>query len=307
MQKRVVVTAKAGMLYSTPDTTNISARPIAEHNKKRHIMIKNKIAEFLIRRAVAMHSVNQKDLANWEPWLGCKQISEACRNCYYYSQHSSSFEKNRVKKTNDFYKPMSKISSGKLVATCFMSDFFIEDADAFRNEAWQTIKSRDDLIFIILTKRIERVKQCLPKDWGNGYNNVILGCTIENQKRADQRLPIFAGLPIKYKFISCVPLLEKIDLSTYLDKVKFVAVGGEIGKNARLCDYDWVLDIRSQCIQNNATFWFKNSGSRLKHNGKIKSIHPIFQNSFAKKSNINVLQIENLDVRKAFAEGKDIT
>jgi len=260
-------------------------------------MIANKIAEFLIRRAVAMHSIKQKDLANWEPWFGCRQISEACENCYYYSQHSSKFEKGRVQKTKDFYKPLSQIPSRKLVATCFMTDFFIEDADEFRNEIWQIIKNRDDLIFIILTKRIERVKQCLPNDWGDGYDNVILGCTIENQKRADQRLPIFADLPIKYKFISCVPLLGKTDLSIYLDKIKFVAVGGEIGKNARVCDYDWLLDIRDQCIQNNATFWFKNSGSKLKYKGKIKNIHPIFQNNFAKKSNINVLQIENFKLK----------
>jgi len=267
-------------------------------------MITNKIAEFLIRRAVAMHSINQKDLANWEPWSGCKQISEACKNCYYYSQDSSRFEKGSVQKTKDFYKPMSQISSGKLVATCFMTDFFIEDADEFRNEIWQMIKDRDDLIFIILTKRIERVKQCLPNDWGDGYHNVILGCTIENQKRADERLAIFAELPVKYKFISCVPLLEKIDLSIYLDQIKFVAVGGEIGKNARLCNYDWVLDIREQCIRSNATFWFKNSGSRLKHNGKIKKIHPVFQNNFSKKLDINVLQFEGSNVRKIFAQEK---
>jgi len=266
-------------------------------------MIKTKIAEFLIRRAVAMHSINHKDLANWEPWLGCKQVSEACKNCYYYSQDSSSFGKWKFQKTKDFHKPASKIPSGKFVATCFMTDFFIEDADDFRNEAWQIIKKRNDLNFIILTKRIERVAQCLPQDWGSGYDNVILGCTVENQKRANQRLPVFAELPAKYKFISCVPLLEKIDLSMYLDKIKFVAVGGEIGKNARLCDYEWVTSIREQCIQSNATFWFKNSGSRLKHNGEVKNIHPVFQNSFAKKSNINVLQIENLDMRKAFGRG----
>jgi len=266
-------------------------------------MIKNKIAEYLIRRAVAMHSIKHSDLANWEPWLGCRQISEACKNCYYYSQDSSSFAKAKFQKTDDFYKPRSKIPSGKLVATCFMTDFFIEQADDFRNEAWQIIKNRTDLTFIILTKRIKRVEQCLPKDWGDGYDNVVLGCTIENQKRADERLPIFAKLPVKYKFISCVPLLEKIDLSMYLDTIKFVAVGGEIGKNARLCDYNWVLDVREQCIQNNATFWFKNSGSRLMYNGNVKNIHPIFQNNFAKKSNINVLQIENLDVRQAFGKG----
>jgi len=269
-------------------------------------MIENKIAQFLIRRAVAMHSIKQKDLANWEPWSGCKPISEACNNCYYYSQHSSKFKKSRVQKANDFYNSVSRIPQGKLVATCFMTDFFIEGADEFRNDAWNIIKNRDDLIFIILTKRIERVEQCLPNDWGNRYSNVILGCTIENQKRADQRLPIFAELPIKYKFISCVPLLEKINISLYLDKIRFVAVGGEIGKNARFCDYDWILDIREQCIQNKATFWFKNSGSRLKYNGKIKNIHPVFQNHFSKKSNINVLQMKSSDIRSALTQGEEL-
>jgi protein gp37 len=264
------------------------------------------IAEFLIRRAIAMHSIKQKDIRNWEPWIGCKPMSEACKNCYYYSQHASRFEKGRIQKTKDFYKPVSQIASGKIVATCFMTDFFIEEADEFRNEIWPIIKKRNDLIFIILTKRIERVNQCLPDDWGEGYSNVILGCTIENQKRADQRLPIFVELPVKYKYIACVPILEKIDLSIYLDKIKFVAVGGEIGKNVNLCDYEWVLDIRNQCIRNKATFWFKNSGSKLKHNGKIKKIHPIFQNNFARKSDINVLQIDNLDVKKAFEEGKEL-
>ncbi|MCL2529456.1 MAG: phage Gp37/Gp68 family protein [Coriobacteriia bacterium] len=266
-------------------------------------MISNKIAEFIIRRAVAMHSIKQKDLVNWEPWVGCKPISEACNNCYYYVQHPSRFEKGSVQKTKDFDKPKSQILPGKLVATCFMTDFFIEEADEFRHEIWQIIKERDDLPFIILTKRIERVRQCLPGDWGDGYQNVILGCTIENQKRANQRLPVFAELSAKYKFISCVPLLEKIDLSAYLDRIKFVAVGGEFGKNARVCNYDWILDIRDQCIQNKATFWFKSSGSRLMQSNTIKNIHPLLQNSYAKKANINVLQIENLDVRRAFEQG----
>jgi len=266
-------------------------------------VISNKIAEFFIRRAVAMHSINPKDLVNWEPWVGCKQISEACNNCYYYVQHSTRFEKGRVQKTRDFSKPKTQILPGKLVATCFMTDFFIEEADEFRDEIWQMIKEREDLIFIILTKRIERVEQCLPGDWAQGYDNVILGCTIESQKRANQRLPIFADLPIKYKFISCIPLLEKIDLSVYLDRIKFVAVGGELGKNARPCNYDWILDIRDQCIQNKATFWFKSSGSRLVQGDTIKNVNPLMQNSFAKKADINVLQIENLDVRRAFEQG----
>jgi len=149
-------------------------------------MISQIISEFLIRRAVAMHSINYKDLANWEPWLGCRAVSEACKNCYYYSQHSSKFPVGQIEITNDFYKPLTHIPSEKFVATCFMTDFFIEEADKYRSKLWHIIKNRRDLNFIILTKRVKRVEKCLPNDWKSGYNNVILGCTVENQKRADE-------------------------------------------------------------------------------------------------------------------------
>lgn len=43
------------------------------------------------------------------------------------------------------------------------------------------IKERSDLNFMILTKRIERFFESLPNDWGDGYDNVYIGCTVENQ------------------------------------------------------------------------------------------------------------------------------
>jgi len=52
------------------------------------------------------------------------------------------------------------------------SDFFLEEADEWRKEVWEIIKKRPDLKFWLQTKRAERVEECLPKDWGNGYPNV---------------------------------------------------------------------------------------------------------------------------------------
>ncbi|HOA19041.1 MAG TPA: DUF5131 family protein [Sedimentibacter sp.] len=67
-----------------------------------------------------------------------------------------------------------------------------------------------------------------------------------------------------------------------------VTVNDESGREARLCDYDWVLDIREQYKKYDITFWFKGTGSLFKHDGTIKKINPFKQGSHAKKFDINI-------------------
>ena len=69
------------------------------------------------------------------------------------------------------------------------SDFFLEEADAWRPAAWEIIAKRPDVIFFLLTKRPERVLQCLPPNWGTGWEHVFFNVTIENQQRVDERVP----------------------------------------------------------------------------------------------------------------------
>lgn len=61
-----------------------------------------------------------------------------------------------------------KIKSGELICVCMSSDFFLEEADGWREAAWDTIRQRPDVKFFLLTKRPQRVEKCLPKDWGDG-------------------------------------------------------------------------------------------------------------------------------------------
>lgn len=86
-------------------------------------------------------------------------------------------------------------------------------------------------------KRIQRFMDCVPLDWGNGWDNVIVGCTVENQQRADERLSIFSRLPIKHKNIICQPMISAIDLEQYLSGVELVVAGGESDRYARPMDY----------------------------------------------------------------------
>ena len=126
---------------------------------------------------------------NWEPWTGCYKVSDGCSYCYYYGPYSKRNGQNTVYKTDDFTKPITKtqkgiykIPSNKTVNTCFTTDFFISEADEWREEAWSIIKQRADLDFLILTKRIDRFLVALPNDWDDGYDNVMIGCSVENQE-----------------------------------------------------------------------------------------------------------------------------
>ena len=233
---------------------------------------------------------------NWEPWTGCYKVSDGCTYCYFYGPYSKRYGQNTVHKAEEFEKPLMKtakgaykIQSGKIVATCFASDFFIAEADEWRHEAWAMIKERQDLEFLILTKRIDRFMVSLPEDWGDGYDNVNIGCTVENQKLADYRLPLFLSYPIKRRFVACAPLLGEVDLTPYLHEIEHVTVGGETGREARECDYSWVLNIREQCAKAGVTFWFKNTGSFFRKDGGLHKVNPFKQSSLAKELGINIL------------------
>lgn len=183
---------------------------------------------------------------------------------------------------------------GKILATCFATDFFLPEADEWRKQAWAMIRERTDIEFLILTKRIDRFHVSLPSDWGEGYDNVNIGCTVENQSLADYRLPLFLSYPIKRRFIACAPLLEAIDLTPYLQGVEHVTVGGETGREARICDYDWVLSVRAQCVKANVTFWFKNTGSFFKRGDVVEKINPFKQSAMAKALGIDILNGKRL-------------
>jgi protein gp37 len=237
----------------------------------------------------------------WEPWTGCYKESDGCTYCYYYGPYSKRCGQNTIVRADDheFYKPLEtiymprkkitkyKIESGKNVGVCFTTDFFIKEADEWRIEAWSMMKQRPDLSFMFLTKRIDRFNVSLPDDWGDGYDNVAIGCTVENQEIADYRLPLFSSYPIKHRFIACGPILGAIDLSPYLKGVNSVTVGGESSRDARECHYDWVLSIKSQCEAVGVPFAFRSTGSRFVKDGVLHKINPKMQHRTAREMNIN--------------------
>lgn len=242
-------------------------------------------------------------MAGWNPWHGCHKLSAGCKNCYVYridDKHGK--DSSVISKTQNFSYPVKrnrrgeyKIPFGETVYTCFSSDFFLEDADEWRPDAWQMIRTRQDLHFFMITKRIDRLAVGLPQDWGDGYENVTICCTIENQDRADYRLPIYRQAPVKHKRIVCEPLLGKLDLTPYLGNwVEEVMVGGESGPDARICNFDWVLDLRRQCMEKDIRFIFRQTGAKLMKDGKIYAIKRQFQSSQARKAAVNYKEEERI-------------
>lgn len=233
----------------------------------------------------------------WNLWHGCHKLSAGCAHCYVYRSDSKrGIDSSVITKTKSFDLPIQKkrngeyrIPSGSLVYTCFTSDFFLEDADVWRTEAWEMIRTRSDLRFTMITKRIDRLHISLPEDWGNGYENVTICCTIENQDKADYRLPIYKAAPIKHKTIICEPLLERVDLARYDigSWVEQVVAGGESGYDARPCDFDWIMELRNLCVEQNVSFWFKQTGAKFIKDGKLYPINRRLQHVQARKAGIN--------------------
>ena len=253
-------------------------------------------SHFCTVRRVVFSETNIMSEIIWNPWHGCKKYSEGCKNCYVYRRDASiGKDASIISKTQNFDIPIKlnrrgdyKLLADSNVFTCMTSDFFVEQADEWRNDIWKMIKQRHDVNFFIITKRITRFNECIPDDWGDGYKNVSIACTIESQRQCDLRFPVFNELPIANKFIACEPLLTDIDMQRYLNpSIKQVLVGGESGTTARLCDYDWVLHIRQQCIDAGIKFYFKQTGANFKKGEKVYRIKRQIQHSQARKANIN--------------------
>ena len=237
-------------------------------------------------------------MAMWNPWRGCKKCSDGCLHCYIHKgDQKRRINTSDIVKTKDFFKPVERLKNGDYkmkagtVYLCFSTDFLIEEADTWRMECWSMIKERQDCTFLFLTKRIERFIQCVPNDWSDGYENVIVCCTVENQKNADKKLSAFRSLPIRHKCITAQPLLERIDIEQYLNDIELVVVGGESDYCARPLDYDWVLAIREQCVRKNVSFEFRQCGTHFIKDGTPYKLQTKDLYSQAKKAGINFTAI----------------
>ena len=207
----------------------------------------------------------------WNPWHGCHKVSEGCQHCYmYFLDGKRGIDTSHIFRTENFTLPMQKnrvgrfkVPSGMTLYVGLSTDFFLEEADEWRTEAWNIIRKRPDVAFRLLTKRADRIRECLPEDWGEGYENVMLNVTTENQRRADERLPLLLDIPAKHKGFMAAPFIGPVDAEQYLKtgQIEEVLCGGENYDGARPCHYEWVKSLSDQCRRYEVTFDFIETGS----------------------------------------------
>lgn len=235
----------------------------------------------------------------WNPWHGCVKASEGCKHCYmYYLDRKRGQDGAHIYKTKSRFRyPLQKdrtgnykIQSGEHIRVCMTSDFFLEEADPWRPEAWAMMRRRSDVVFTLLTKRPQRVERCLPPDWGDGWDNISFNVTCENQRRADERIPILHALPFKHKGIMCAPFIGPVRIDKYLaqGQIEQVICGGENYDGARPCHFEWVQALRADCVRYNTRFCFIETGSVFVKDGRTYHLpNKRLQSEMAYKSGMN--------------------
>lgn len=212
--------------------------------------------------------------ATWNPISGCTKVSEGCKNCYA-ERIAKRFWKGR-KFSEICYHPYKNDQpkhwrKPRKIFVCSMSDLFHDELPTWMpRSVFETIRATPRHTYIILTKRPENINRFLPEDWGNGYQNVWLGVTAENQKCADARIPILLKIPAAVRFVSVEPILERIDLYQYLGGIReinpphlynggldWVICGCESGSGARPFEERWARNLKNQCAAAHVPFFYK--------------------------------------------------
>ena len=226
----------------------------------------------------------------WNPARGCDKISPGCKFCYMMrDSHKFGWDGYAVKRTKTvFNMPLkyketkSKMWDGKpLIFTSSLTDIFHKDIDSFRNEIWDIIRRCPHLIFQILTKRPDRVNEHLPTDWCEGWDNVWLGTSVENDDY-NHRIVDLCNIKAKTRFISAEPLLASTKLLLTDDRIKGkvhqVIIGGESGNDNgkylyRPCELEWIEQIMTECKNTNTPIFVKQLGTHLAKKLKLNDRH----------------------------------
>jgi protein gp37 len=209
---------------------------------------------------------------------------------------------------NDLQKPLL---TKKPQVWAIWNDLFHENVDwHFIDQALTVIAMCPQHTFLLLTKRIrtaweyfvkrptfsyvetkyklirpdivasEQRPRYLPEEFEWPLPNLWIGTTAENQKRADERIPVLLQIPAAVRFVSIEPMVAAVDLAgdnggqhyfpfenehgTITPGIDWVVCGGESGSNARPIDPDWPRAIRDQCQAARVPFFMKQFSGRTK-------------------------------------------
>lgn len=213
-------------------------------------------------------------MRTWNPARGCTKKSTGCIHCYA-EQFASRFWKGGFTPTTNS-APFKQVLSerryppGEAVFVMSGADFWHPAFDSYRPEWIDLMTRRNDLRFMIPTKRPENALKTTPEL----PDNVEINVTMENQAMADERMPLLLKLKAKRKAIIAEPLLEAIDLSAILSSgcIGQVIAGGESGAHCRPCRLEWIEALYEQCRKYDVNYVCKQCGGNFfDHDGPAKA------------------------------------
>jgi protein gp37 len=166
-------------------------------------------------------------------------------------------------------KKAEKAGEYKSVFANSYSDFFLPEADGWRDEAWALIRQTPNLIWQLASKRTNLIAHRLPADWGDGYKNVWLGTSAELKKYLP-RLDALRKIPCALRWVDFAPLLEDLmpDLAEHVDGFGWVNAAGETGCSLvepRPFNAQWAKNIRDLCKAKGIPFYFGHVAGRTRY------------------------------------------
>lgn len=216
--------------------------------------------------------------ASWGAWWGCTKVSSACDNCYAETMarrvgYPDLWGVNAGRRTfgqKHWAEPLKwnrdvAASGRRFTVFCnSMADVFDNHSgvEQARKDLWHLIAATPALTWILLTKRIGNAKHMLPADWGDGYPNVWMGISVCNQPEADRDIVKLLELPAQIRFLSCEPLLGRIDLDAFQKNVCTVCAGaGELAASGPTTTFPEDDDGMERCQECQGTgVWADNPG-----------------------------------------------
>lgn len=227
--------------------------------------------------------------ATWNIARGCSKVDQDCRFCYMYRQslNKTRYDPGAVIRTKTVFNLPLTIKEPSKIFTSSLTDFFHEDIDSYRHEAWDIIRRCPQHTFQILTKRPERINEHLPEFWDEIRGHVWLGTSIGSQAAMERMdcltVPISPGV----RFLSLEPLHGPIDLGLNRqvdfghkggDLLDWVIIGGESGNDNgkyryRPCEIEWIEKIIADCRAWNIPVFVKQLGTHLAKQMGLKDRH----------------------------------
>lgn len=236
----------------------------------------------------------------FNPWMGCTKVSPGCDHCYAEGLGKRTGkvqwgdDAERVVTSDAYWRNPSKwntVASAERrrhrVFCASMADVFEDrdELDQHRYRLFSLIEQTPWLDWQLLTKRPQNVLDMVPTDWwANGFPaNVWIGTTVEDQERAEERIPHLLTIPARVLFLSCEPLLGRVELRHLWNWcpehdtaggfcvqrrhpgvrwIDWVIVGGESGPGHRPLDLDHARFIQGQCNEWGVPMFFKQVGGR---------------------------------------------